>query len=84
MYELLLISWTCSLASYSPVYNLLSGTLYVRISNCLMSAYFTDLLFVYLFHSISFYFLGHNMYQLLIVECLLISRACFSSTLFTV
>ena len=29
------------MASYSSVYHLLSGALYVGISNCLMSAYFT-------------------------------------------
>ena len=63
------------MASYSPVYHLLPGSLYVGISICFMSAYFTDLLFVYLFHSIPFYFPGHYTYQLLIVEFLLISWA---------
>ena len=48
----LIISWTCSLTSYSPVYHLLSGTLYVGVSNCFMSAYFTDLLFVYLIFTV--------------------------------
>ena len=36
-----------------------SGTLHVGTSNCFMSTYFTDMLLVYLFHSILFYFLVH-------------------------
>ena len=70
----LLISWTCSLASYSPVYHLLSGTLYVGISNCFMSAYFTDLLFVYHF----------SQYIILLSMALYVSTSnCWMSTYFT-
>ena len=40
---------------------LLSGTLYVGTSNCLMSTHFTGMLLVYIFHNILFYFLVQYM-----------------------
>ena len=61
---------------------LLSGTLYVGTSKCLLSTYCTDMHLVYLFHGILFYYLVHYMQESIIALCLLISQACFLSTFF--
>ena len=50
-----------SCLSFSRYTILFSGTLYVGTSNCLMSTYLTDMLLVYPFHGILFYFLVHYM-----------------------
>ena len=45
------------MSTYSTIIYLISGLLYmyVRMSNCFMSTYFTDMCLVSLFHSIQFY-----------------------------
>ena len=45
---------------------LLSGTLYLGTSNCLMSTYFTGMLLVYIFHGILSFVLKHCMNVLLL------------------
>ena len=61
MFEFYLIHGDASCLHFSLYTILLSGTLYIETSNCLMSTYFTGILLVYISHGILSFVLIHYM-----------------------